>query len=314
MKKEFKDYLESNYQHIKSIPTITSDAFYIDRHDIGINLYDALKNEQSLYLCKKKLEQYFSNVKKVKSPKSNSSSYLYSITLLKEYIDNTYGEIAIFLKKTPTMLPGLKVSPNTINNKIAKIPFPKPSEQELKKYVNRWYTLENYVAQEKVLNKLFLKTYPNNNDIEEVLLKVCTLNAFYSTNIYSPYTIAKHIVDLDIDKKLKAEDLSLVDDIAIVTMDNGNIINFYSFATKYCSRHKPLIYPIYDSYVDEVLWYYQKKGKLNSFKRKELKDYTKFNEILINFKSSYNIKNKSLKDLDKYLWQYGKEFFSKKKK
>lgn len=29
--------------------------------------------------------------------------------------------------------------------------------------------------------------------------------------------------------------------------------NFYSFASKYCSHHNPLDYPIYDIYVDEVL-------------------------------------------------------------
>ncbi|UTW70364.1 hypothetical protein KHA80_07545 [Anaerobacillus sp. HL2] len=35
--------------------------------------------------------------------------------------------------------------------------------------------------------------------------------------------------------------------------------NFYSFATKYCSHHNPLDYPIYDSYVDEVLRHFRNR-------------------------------------------------------
>lgn len=126
----------------------------------------------------------------------------------------------------------------------------RPSEKEVEKYLGLWSNLENYTLQESSLRKLFTKTYPLNNDLDNILIKVCSLNGFYSTNIFSLFTVAKHILKLQIDESLENEDLSIVNKIAKVKMNGGNIKNFYSFATKYCSHHKPTIYPIYDSYVD----------------------------------------------------------------
>ncbi|MDE8719163.1 hypothetical protein PZH37_19535, partial [[Eubacterium] siraeum] len=87
-------------------------------------------------------------------------------------------------------------------------------------------------------------------------MKVVALNDFYITNIFSVYPVAKHILSLDIDTRLKAGDVSLVSDIQKVTI-NGVEKNFYSLATKYCSHHRPLDYPIYDSYVEKVLCYFR---------------------------------------------------------
>lgn len=53
-----------------------------------------------------------------------------------------------------------------------------PNEKEVEYYLERWETLENYVAQESSLRKLFTKTYPNNTEMDEVLIKVCSLNDF----------------------------------------------------------------------------------------------------------------------------------------
>ena len=94
--------------------------------------------------------------------------------------------------------------------------------------------------------------HPKNTDITDILLKVSTLNDFYSTNIFSVYPVAKHILSLGIDARLKAGDVTLVNDIKQIAI-NGTERNFYSFASKYCSHHNPLDYPIYDSYVDVVL-------------------------------------------------------------
>lgn len=78
-----------------------------------------------------------------------------------------------------------------------------------------------------------------------------------STNIFSPFKVAKHIIDLHIDERLAAGDVTLVNEIARVDMDNGTVKKFYSFATKYCSHHKALDYPIYDSYVVKLLCYFR---------------------------------------------------------
>ena len=73
----------------------------------------------------------------------------------------------------------------------------------------------------------------------DILLKVAALNDFYSTNIFSVYPVAKHILSLNIDDRLMTGDVALVSDIQKVTI-NGVEKNFYSFATKYCSHHRPL--------------------------------------------------------------------------
>ena len=182
---------------------------------------------------------------------------------------------------------------------------------EVSRYLSAWDATERYVLQENSLEKLFVKTYPKNTDIDEVLTKVAVLNDFYSTNIYKTFNVAKHIILLDIDKRLAQGDDTLVNDIAFVDMGNGKAKNFYSFATKYCSHHKPLDYPIYDSFVDKVLDYFREKDKFFKFKNGDLKDYKAFKNILIEFQKFYGLDIFNLKEIDKYIWQLGKEFFPK---
>lgn len=189
--------------------------------------------------------------------------------------------------------------------------IPKPSIKEVEKYLNKWDSLENYVLQENSLNKLFFDLIPNNKCIEDILIKASTLNDFYSTNIFSIYPVAKHILELDIDDRLCRNDPKLVNEIAKVVI-NGRQKIFYSFATKYCSHHSPKEYPIYDSFVEKVLVYFKQKDNFSSFKKEDLKDYEKYKNILIEFSKFYGIDCYSLKDLDRYLWQLGKDYFPKK--
>jgi len=188
----------------------------------------------------------------------------------------------------------------------------KPSEKEVEKYLALWNDLDNYSLQESSLRKLFTKTYPLNNDLDDILIKVCSLNDFYSTNIFSPFTVAKHILKLQIDNSLASEDLSIVNKIAKVRMNGGNVKNFYSFATKYCSHHKPTIYPIYDSYVEKILVYFRRTDNFYKFSNIDLKTYELFRDILENFRSYYKLEKFDIKQIDKYLWQAGKEYFPKK--
>jgi hypothetical protein len=189
------------------------------------------------------------------------------------------------------------------------IKISRPSVFQVKKYITHLDSLENYTLQEKSLKKLFLKTYPYNVRIEDVLIKVCSLNDFYSTHILSPFTIAKHIVSLKIDKDLLKEDLALVNKISKVEMNDGRTINFYSFATKYCSHHKPKVYPIYDYYVEKILMYFKGKDSFSDFKRDDIREYARYRDIIIEFQQFYGLKKYNLKQIDKYLWQLGKEYF-----
>ncbi|MBQ6959586.1 MAG: hypothetical protein IJP78_01270 [Clostridia bacterium] len=190
------------------------------------------------------------------------------------------------------------------------VDVPLPSKEQMEYYLAKWDELENYHLQEDALDKLFLKLCPKNTDITDILLKVSTLNDFYSTNIFSVYPVAKHILSLGIDARLKAGDVTLVNDIKQISI-NGTERNFYSFASKYCSHHNPLDYPIYDSYVDAVLRYFRNRDGFASFADSALKDYVHFKGALIDFRLFYGLEAYNLKQLDKYLWLLGKDYFPK---
>lgn len=186
--------------------------------------------------------------------------------------------------------------------------LPDPCVEQVEQYLDQWDALEDYHLQENALDKLFFELCPENKDISDVLLKVSTLNDFYSTHIFKVFPMAKHIVDLDIDQRLKAGDVSLVMDIQ---KGSGNNRNYYSFATKYCSHHQPLAYPIYDSYVHAVLRHYGRRDEFFWFSDSELKNYERFKTILLAFRSFYGLEAYNLKQIDKYIWLLGKEYFAK---
>lgn len=189
---------------------------------------------------------------------------------------------------------------------------PSPCTKEVEKYLSGWNGLENYTLQERALNKLFFQTYPHNTEIEDVLVKAAALNDFYSTQIFSVYPVAKHILNLHIDERLAAGDVTLVNEIASVTMESGVEKHFYSFATKYCSHHQPEKYAIFDSYVEKVLKYFRNVDGFSEFSDFELKNYAIFSRVLDDFREFYDLKQYDLKHLDRYLWQLGKDKFPKK--
>lgn len=190
--------------------------------------------------------------------------------------------------------------------------LPAPTVEQAQSYLATWWELENYRLQEQALDRIFFKLCPHNTEISDILLKTSVLNDFYSTNIYNVYPVAKHILSLQIDKRLSSGDLSLVEDIQKIPVQ-GRILNFYSFATKYCSHHKPLDYPIYDFYVDQVLRYYRKVDHFAKFQNKDLKNYVRFKSILKQFQQFYGLERYNLKQLDRYLWLLGKESFNRYK-
>lgn len=197
--------------------------------------------------------------------------------------------------------------PNAYSSKRDDIP--RPSTEEVEKYLSRWDVLENYALQESALNKLFAHTYPKNTDLDDVAVKAAALNAFYGTNIFDIFRVARHILALDIDKRLHSGDAQLVADIADVQMANGKHKRFYSFASKYCSHHNPNDYPIYDSYVDRLLRYFRDVDTFSKFKNDELKNYAAFKRILLTFRETYQLEQYTIKQIDQYLWQLGKEKF-----
>lgn len=190
------------------------------------------------------------------------------------------------------------------------MPLPlSPSADYLFSYLQRWEQLENYQLQELSLGLLFKEFCPSNSALEKVLLKVSALNDFYSTHIFDTYTVAKHICEMNIDPRLISGDLSLVNEIAMVTIREKKR-KFYSFASKYCSHHFPDSYPIYDSYVEKMLLYYARTSNFSSFHKEDLKHYESFVRIIRKFQAHYQLGQFSLRQIDLFLWLAGKDSFS----
>lgn len=187
-----------------------------------------------------------------------------------------------------------------------------PSVKELQGYLAKWATLNDYVEHEAALNMLFRDDteFRSNTSIRHVIVKCAVLNDFYATNIYQIEPVARNIVSIsDFDERLARGDRSLINEIARAK----DVKNFnYSFATKYCSHHKPELFPIYDRYVCDVLMFLRRKypGVFNFKSRESLKDYDTFVEAIEAVRDRFGLQDYTFKDIDRYLWQLGKDFYN----
>ena len=244
LKELFKEFLSDQDLKQSTRNTRLSRAFYL-YDKIGFDLKGLLLSDN----FKEEAKYHLTNILKKYSKSTNIANevnhYYSHMKKLREFILNK--EIHYEKEKV-----------QRVSSKYLKVNIPAPNNEQVNCYLSKWDTLENYTAQEKALNKLFWDLYKSNNDIVDVLAKVAILNDFYSTNIFDTYTVAKHIVDLDIDERLEQGDLTLVKDIACVEIKSKNKY-LYSFATKYCSHHYEEKYPIFDSYVRKVLIYFRNK-------------------------------------------------------
>ncbi|NIZ19637.1 hypothetical protein [Entomospira culicis] len=199
--------------------------------------------------------------------------------------------------------------------------IPEPNIDVVEGYAQLWdandATHQLYVAHNETLKQVW-GFLPENTNFQHILIKVTLLNSFYSTRIanMSLVHVAKAIHDLKIDDKLaKSEvDTELVNAIADATKEESGK-RAYSFATKYCHWHRPDLYPIYDSFVGDGLWYFFKKyGKMQKFlKTKDLADYSSFYDVMANFREVYGLAECTIKEVDLYLWRLGKEYFKSNK-
>ena len=299
----YKPFLQSQGIGPNTIRTAYVDTFYLWRNgdrDLFWKAVDGNDEEAKAMLLDALKKNSTGN------PEKLVSGYLSHIRRFRLFLSWDGSEESIpeqpsVIKQPDTHVQELKNAGNAV---------PRPSKEQVEFYLAKWDELENYHLQEEALDKLFFRLCPKNTDITDILLKVSTLNDFYSTNIYSVYPVAKHILSLGIDARLKAGDVTLVNDIKQI-MINGKKWNFYSFASKYCSHHNPLDYPIYDSYVDTTLRFFRKRDGFSLFADSDLKDYVYFKGTLIDFRMFYGLQEYNLKQIDKYLWLFGKEYFPK---
>jgi len=190
-----------------------------------------------------------------------------------------------------------------------------PTNELIDKYISIFKQNERYSTADDAIIRLF-KTFPKNDSIEDVLLKISVINDMYSTNILGTFKMAKHILKQGLDKGLVKGEPEIVHKIAlghdIRRKKNNTEMNFYSFATKYCNWHNQDQYAIYDSFVEKVLIAYQKKDRFSDFKNADLRDFRIFKRVISDFLNHYELTNYNLKEIDKFLWIYGKEKFPPK--
>lgn len=188
--------------------------------------------------------------------------------------------------------------------------FPIPTKLIVERYLTASNNDERFTISENALTSL-LSNYSTNNDINSIILKTTAINSLYSTNIYSVIEMAQHILRIEFDSKIKKMSTSIVDDIAsghgIVNSKNGKEFRFYSFATKYCSWHCQTEYPIFDTYIEFVLKNYNHKNVYTS--DNNFKDYNNFKNTILLFRKKHSLEEFSLKQIDKFLWQLGKDYF-----
>ena len=184
----------------------------------------------------------------------------------------------------------------------------------MREYVGRFDDPSSQTGQtDLALRKLFA-SLPFNAELGDVLLKTAALNALYATSIFAIYQVAKHIHNLQIDTRLAAQDRTLVEDIAQVQLSNNKKRRNYSFATKYCSWHSPETFPIYDGFVDNLLWRYAQQDSF--FGGEQLRrydfwnDYPTFTRTMLAFRDYNNLQQFTLREIDKFLWGYARELFT----
>jgi hypothetical protein len=182
---------------------------------------------------------------------------------------------------------------------------------------------------DEALRVLFTQ-YPRNDSYSHVLLKVVSLNRLYNAGILNPYPVARHISDhaQEIDSGLSGGSPEVVDIITPVRMNAaGKVVHFWAFATKYCSFHRPEIYPIWDANVARYL----RSLKGSDFTQPEKwTDYPRFADyggsaggarwrpdnwahyrefvsLMNRFRDFYNLRSFTFKDIDKFLFLSGGE-------
>lgn len=168
---------------------------------------------------------------------------------------------------------------------------------------------ENAVV-ERALAELF-RQYPTNDDEAHVLLKVVARNRLYFANILAVGEVARLIYEhkQEVDGLLNADPPSpeAVDKIVELTV-LATRRRFWSFATKYCSWHRPESYPIWDTRVAQYL----RSLKGSCFSRPD--NWTKYREFVdfINrFRDFYKLSSFTFKEIDKFLWLSGEELMNK---
>lgn len=182
-----------------------------------------------------------------------------------------------------------------------------PNTSLVSNYIAKWNADPILVGNNKALDKLFAQVYPTNTAVEEVLVKVITLNCLFSTRVLDKdiQTVTACIVGIaNMDARLKAGDISLVKELCRA-FGQSKLKEYQSFASKYCAFHNPDAFPPYDRFVRFVLQQYCRQKVLKNIKITSLDDYNVYVYAIDQLKKQYGL-NPNYRELDHWLWLMGK--------
>ncbi|PWT79016.1 MAG: hypothetical protein C5B59_00460 [Bacteroidetes bacterium] len=180
-----------------------------------------------------------------------------------------------------------------------KKPTPSLVQEKVKEHEQDLETVDTDTAL-----TLLIQTFPKNQAIHDVLLKVAAINQLYSAGLKTTaiYGVSKLIRGLDIDPKLAQGSLDVVDEIAYGLVAGEN--DRYAFATKYCHWHRPDFYPICDTNARDVLRLCKEVDAFADFRLVDFYKYPLYKGIIEAFVRHYGLSAFSFRQLDKFLWRY----------
>jgi hypothetical protein len=167
------------------------------------------------------------------------------------------------------------------------------------------------------LTKLFNSLEDETNK-HEVSIKVAALNQIYSTAIQYIAPVVSQITE-NIDNNHKTLSITqyveTVDKIATVTWVSPITGKVHtrcnmSFSSKYIHFLSGCQLPIYDSYIWIVMIGYLNQKNKTTLSFAPPKTYQEFYSVFLGFQNDFKLTEYTNYDLDKYLWQYGKNLIN----
>lgn len=190
-----------------------------------------------------------------------------------------------------------------------QIPIMSQFETSLKKYLGLFKDQEMYFVNDIRCIELFSKT-PGNSRKEDVLMKVSALN---DTDVRTPSLeeeMINHIIKLNIDDRLKQNDLKVVEDIASIPGQSHQLLHF---ASVYCNYHKPDVFPIYSEQYHDFYKKYIGEYRL-SLDAEKINTYPVFSKALNDLVERLGLTGKmNYLQLRKFAWLYAESVVNESK-
>lgn len=167
------------------------------------------------------------------------------------------------------------------------------------------------------ISKVFA-CFPDNLCENDVKIKVAVVNTLYNTGIRYIDPVAKNITTVF--SRLRSGDLIISDSIELVDLvaktnweNNGSgashTRNNLSFASKFMHFHSERAIPIYDSYVWILMTGYLRRAGVRALIGNPVR-YSDFHDRFVIFRKKFNLAEYSVYEIDKFLWQYGKQLIT----